>query len=94
MIGWGADREEATAMTDREAEFSVYVFFANGNSMPVRTFIPAGEAVKVAQRYATNPAARLGITKRIIITDGGDDTVFEWKRGKGVTFPPPEELTS
>jgi hypothetical protein len=28
------------------------------------------------------------MVERVIITDGGDDCCFEWKRGEGVTFPP------
>ena len=31
---------------------------------------------------------------RVIITDGGDYTVFEWKRGAGITWPLPEEQGS
>jgi hypothetical protein len=29
----------------------------------------------------------MGITERVIITDGGDSTVFEWKKDEGVVFP-------
>jgi hypothetical protein len=32
----------------------------------------------------------MGITKRVIITDGGDNIVFQWKAGEGVTYPTPE----
>ena len=33
------------------------------------------------------------IFDRIIVTDGGDDTVFRWEHGKGITWPTPEERT-
>ena len=35
--------------------------------------------------------AKSGSINRIIITDGDDYTVFEWKRGAGITWPLPEE---
>jgi hypothetical protein len=38
-------------------------------------------ARKVAHPYYDGPIVK------IIITDGGDHTVFEWQRGKGITFP-------
>lgn len=28
------------------------------------------------------------MVRRVIITDGDDFTVFEWKFGEGVTYPP------
>jgi hypothetical protein len=68
--------------------FSVYQFFADGSYEQVRELVPAEEAVRAAHRYTHNVAARLGTVERVIITDGGDDCCFEWKRGEGVTFPP------
>jgi hypothetical protein len=68
--------------------FSVYQFLADGSHEQVRELVPAEEAVKAAHHYTHNVAARLGMVERVIITDGGDDTCFEWKRGEGVTFPP------
>lgn len=70
-----------------ENEFSVVQFFEDGSYEYVRRYVGAEEAVKTAQRYTDNVAVKLGITKRVIITDGGDCTVFEWKLGEGVTFP-------
>lgn len=74
-------------MTD-EGEFSVYQFFPDESYERVRHFVGREEAVKAALTYTTNVAAKVGITKRVIITDGGDFTVFEWIHGKGVVFPP------
>lgn len=71
-----------------EREFSVYQFFADGSSERVREFVPAEEAVKAAHHYTTNVASKIGITERVIITDGDDYCVFEWKKGLGVTYPP------
>lgn len=71
-----------------ESEFSVYQFFEDGSYERVRSFVSAEEAVKAAQHYTTCVAARLGITRRVIITDGLDYTVFEWLHGRGVVYPP------
>ena len=66
--------------------FNVCQFFEDGSYEYVRRFVSAEEAVKVAHHYCNNVAARMGITKRVIITDGGDSINFEWKFGEGVTF--------
>lgn len=67
-------------------EFSVFQFFEDGNQEKVREFVSAEEAVRAAAHYSTSVAAQMGITRRVIITDGGDFTVFEWKYGEGVVF--------
>ncbi len=75
-----------------EREFSVYQFFVSGDYERVRRHVSAEEAMNAARHYTTNVAAKLlGITERVIITDGGDATVFEWKKGEGVTFPPAQQ---
>jgi hypothetical protein len=71
-------------------EFSVVQFF-DGTSEYVRRFVGAEEAVIAARHYTDNVAAKMGITRRVIITDGGDHCVFEWKAGEGVTWPTPEQ---
>jgi hypothetical protein len=68
------------------SEFSVYQFFDNGMREEVRSFVSAENAVAAARHYSHSVAATMGITRRVIITDGGDCTVFEWKYGEGVTF--------
>lgn len=69
-------------------EFSVCQFFDSGDYEWVRNHVSAEEAVKAARHYTENVAARMGLIPRVIITDGNDYTVFEWKRGEGVTYPP------
>lgn len=69
-------------------EFSVYQFFPDGTSERVREFVSMEEAVEGARHYCSSVGARMGTTVRVIITDGGDYTVFEWQYGQGVTFPP------
>jgi hypothetical protein len=71
-------------------EFSVYQFFEDGMSERVCTGVDAKNAVEAAHHYCHCPAAKLGIVRRVIITDGGDCTTFEWKHGEGVTYPTPE----
>ena len=72
-------------------EFSVCQFFENGSYEYVRRWITAEEAMKVFKVYTNNPASKIGITKRVIITDGGDCTNAEWVFGKGLVFPKPEK---
>ena len=76
-------------MTERSrGEFSVCQFFVDGSYEYVRRYISAEEAVQIARDYTRSVGAQIGTTVRVIITDGGDDCCFEWKRGEGVTFPP------
>jgi hypothetical protein len=74
-------------VNEERAEFSVMQFFPDGTCEYVKRFVGAEEAVRTAKDYSTRPAVLLGVIERIIITDGGDYTVFEWKAGEGVTFP-------
>jgi hypothetical protein len=84
-------------MTD-EAEFSVVQFFSDkagplaGTHEYVRRNVVAEEAIRAAKHYTDNVATNLGVVDRVIVTDGGDYCVFEWKAGEGVTFPPMEQL--
>jgi hypothetical protein len=72
-------------------EFSVYQFFENDDYERVREFVSAEEAVQAAMHYTSSVGAKLGVVKRVIITDGGDCTCFEWLFGQGVVYPPKEE---
>lgn len=74
-------------------EFSVYQFFEDGSQEKVREFVSAEEAVRAAAHYSTSVAAVLGFTRRVIITDGVDCVVFEWRHGEGVVFGLPGQET-
>lgn len=67
-------------------EFSVVQFFASGESEYVRRNIDAKTAVEAAHHYCNSVGAQIGTTTRVIITDGGDCTNFEWIFGRGVVF--------
>lgn len=69
-------------------EFSVVQFFVDDSYEYVSRFMDGKQAVELAANLAHSVGGKIGTTKRIIITDGGDFTVFEWKFGEGVTFPP------
>jgi len=69
------------------AEFNVVQFFRDGSYEYVRRWVTAQEAWNAFVHFTTNPASKVGITYRVIITDGGDDTTAEWKFGKGLTYP-------
>lgn len=67
-------------------EYSVCQFFDNGSHEYVRRFVSAEEASKAFHHYCTSVGAKMGMTVRVIITDGGDCTNAEWQYGKGITF--------
>jgi hypothetical protein len=69
-------------------EFSVWQFFKDGSYEKVRDHVSATDAMEAVRHYTDNVAVRMGITVRVIITDGGDSTCFEWKNGEGIVFPP------
>jgi hypothetical protein len=71
-------------------EYSVVQFFEDGTYEYVRQFVSAEEAVNAAKHYCTSVGVKMGLVKRVIITDGGDCCCFEWKYGEGITFPPKE----
>jgi hypothetical protein len=70
-----------------QGEFNVVQFFADEGYEYVARDIDSASAVDLAMRLSDTLGARLGTTRRVIITDGGDDTNFEWVYGVGVTFP-------
>ena len=69
-------------------EFSVYVFRPDGFYSREVSFVSADRAVQWAWWLTEERAARYGEVAKIIITDGGDRTVFVWRFGEGVVFPP------
>jgi hypothetical protein len=75
-------------MSDDRNEFSVCQFFRDGTSEYVRRFVSADAALQAVGHYTRNVAAKLGMVERVIMTDGGDCCVLEWRHGKGVVFPP------
>ena len=71
--------------------FSVWQFFADGTQEHVLERVEAERAVPCAHRLTQSIGAQIGTTVRVIITDPGDDTVFEWQREAGVVFPTREQ---
>lgn len=67
--------------------FSVAMYYPNGVYEYIARYVSAQEALIKARSYITRPAALIGVIRRVIVTDGGDCTVFEWQYGKGITFP-------
>jgi hypothetical protein len=66
-------------------EFSVCEFFSNDTHCYVEPrWLPPKEAVELAKRMVDRNDP---FVDKIIITDGGDNTVFQWERGKGITWP-------
>ena len=52
----------------------------------VKRLVDAEQAVMIAKRLTESVGARIGTTRRIIITDGGDYTVFEWSSARASRF--------
>lgn len=75
-------------MSETQGEFSVCQFFEDGSYEYVRRNVGPEEAVTAAKHYTSSVGAKIGTTQRVIITDGGDCTNFEWQFGKGITYPP------
>lgn len=66
-------------------EFSVYVWMRDGVYFCEKQLVDAETAVKAAHSQTSNVSANCGLTTKVMITDGGDCSVFEWEYGKGVT---------
>ena len=71
-----------------DGEFSVCQFFPDGSYEYARRYVTDTEAMKAFSFFTTNVAAKAGLTRRVIVTDGGDCINAEWEYGKGFTFPP------
>lgn len=67
--------------------YSVTQFFEDGSYETVRRHVPVNEAVDAFRFYTNNVASRMGITVRVIMTDGGDCICAEWKYKEGLVFP-------
>ena len=74
--GWWEFDIDARALPDGTYEYE-------------RRFVGPEEAVGAAISYSSNVSATHGLTRRVIITDGGDCVNWEWRFGEGVVFPPP-----
>lgn len=73
-------------------EFNVFQFFADGSYEKVMENVSADDAGIAFVNCSTSVGAKIGTTKRVIVTDGGDCTNAEWEFGKGIVFPPDEEI--
>lgn len=71
-------------------KFNVVQFFEDESYEYVRRYVLLNEAIEAFKHYTTSVAARIGVTKRVIITDRGDCTVAEWEFGKGLVWPKKE----
>lgn len=72
--------------------FNVCQFFADDSYEYVRRGVDIKEVEKAFLHYTTSVGARLGTTKRVIITDMGDNINAEWKFGEGLVYPTKEMI--
>lgn len=68
--------------------FNVVQFFPDESYEYVERGMRPEEAVNLAKRLTESLGARVGLVSRLIITDSGDFTCFEWRYGEGAIFPP------
>jgi hypothetical protein len=68
--------------------YVVYQFFLDDTYEKVGEGLDGKAAVERAKDFTQRPAATVGIIQRVIITNDGDQVVFEWQHGKGIVFPP------
>jgi len=75
-----------------EGEFSVYAFYPDGtHDGPEVRYVDVDTAQEKFLDLIQRPASKLGIIRRVIITDGGDLLCAEWKFSEGITWPKPEQ---
>jgi hypothetical protein len=67
-------------------EFSVYWWDHMDHQYEEHRFVDAETAKSAATRLCRGPASLI-VTKRCIITDGGDCVAFEWTKEAGIIFP-------
>jgi hypothetical protein len=71
-----------------QEQFSLRLYHEDGQDQYVRQFVSARDASMAFEYYTNSAGAQLGSTGRVVVTDGSDRIVREWKFGQGVTFPP------
>ncbi|HSW92141.1 MAG TPA: hypothetical protein VLG09_05850 [Candidatus Saccharimonadales bacterium] len=73
-------------------EYSVYWWDKDGHQHTEMQWQMTLKCMQAVKRLTQGPASVLGFVKRVIITDGGDSIVFEWKLGEGITWPTKEQM--
>lgn len=72
-------------LKESDGEFSVVEFFTNGTHAYVEPrWLDAECAVEMSKLLVDRKDPSVD---KVVITDGGDNTVFMWERGKGITWP-------
>lgn len=76
--------------------FNVVQFFPDDTTDYISRNVTIEEALRVAHDYIRpeRPANKLGIIRQLIITDAGDQTVFQYVAGKGIIFPRSAAITA
>jgi hypothetical protein len=72
-------------------EYNLIQYFQDGTWEYVRQNVSAEEAIMTSKRYVTSVAAKTGIVRRVMVTDGDDFCNFDWQYGRGIVFPTREE---
>jgi len=68
-------------------EYNVVQYFVDGKYEYTRRRVSTEEAVEAFKHYTISVGAKIGMTSRVMITDGDDCVVAEWQYGPGFVFP-------
>ena len=71
-----------------EEKFNVIQFFGDNTYHTYADEVDATTALKAAYQLIHDIGCQTGMIVRVIITDVGDCTNFEWKFGEGIVYPP------
>jgi len=75
-----------------DTQYSVNCEFSDGTQTYTKRWVTVEEATGEFEHVISSVAAKTGLLKRVIITDGGDMTNAIWEQGKGIVYPTPEDL--
>jgi len=77
-----------TTDDDGGNQYAVAVFYLDESYEYVARWVDGETAVRTFKRMTESIAARCGLVRRVIVTDGGDNCNMEWIYGVGHTYPP------
>lgn len=67
--------------------YRLYLFYADDSREEFGPTADVEELVIKAKGFSESVGAKIGTLTRMIITDSGDYTIFEWTTKEGVVFP-------
>lgn len=72
--------------------FNVVQYHPDGTYEYTMRAATAMAAVTESRIITQSVGARVGLVKRVMITNMADECCFDWQFGKGIVFPRPEDM--